>query len=202
MKSVFIILIVLVLCLLSKNVERIAWTDAKAANKQMLIQFVIYTLIYILLIIVSSVLQSTGLFLYLIGMDVMSVYFIYRLSSKAIQGNRISVSVDNSKPLLKIIAFTWYGLFMTMCCLNYSFAVMIPDSYEDLSSLNTFEKAFNVVYYTFSVMLTYAGNIISAKTTFTRAVEMIEVVCCYVIIGIVITNIIGKATDVSSQNTN
>lgn len=110
------------------------------------------------------------------------------------EGNKIPAIKETAKPIMKIVAFSWYGIFGTLCCINYMLVVLFPASYE-MAEVSFAERAFNVVYYTFSVMLTYTGNAISACDALSRSVEMIEILCCYVIIGIVVTNTIGKAVE-------
>lgn len=55
--------------------------------------------------------------------------------------------------------------------------------------------SFSAVYYTISIMLTYSGNGVAAIDILSRSVEIIEVLCSYIFIGIIATNIIGKTSE-------
>ena len=182
---------------LSKLVKPIHWKDAKESNTQLYIQLLIYTIGFLLMVYAHYSLYILGrspTFLFLC-LSTLSIYTLFRLLQKVAEDNRIPVNPDNAKLLLKILAFTWYGIFCVMCEVNYSLIVMFPNSYNGLDSVSFAERAFNAVYYTFSIMFTYSGNGISSVDVLSRSVEIIEILCCYIFIGIIISSIIGKTTE-------
>ena len=120
---------------------------------------------------------------------------LYKLCVKAKEQNAIPVITETAKPLLKIIAFTWYGIFSSFCCINYMLVVNFPQNYEGYEGMTFARRAFNIVYYSFSVMLTYSANGIIATGVLSQSAEMIEILCSYVVIGIIIANSIGKAVE-------
>ena len=194
------IVVVLILfdSFLGLKVKQIHWTDAKAANEQVLIQFCIYTTSYILMVLFHWIFYRLSCpqvtVFSLVGMSVISGWSFYRICFKTVEENKIPAIRETAKPILKIVAFSWYGIFGTLCCINYMLVVLFPSSYK-MTEVSFAERAFNVVYYTFSVMFTYTGNAISVCDALSRSVEMVEILCCYVIIGIIVTNTIGKAVE-------
>lgn len=182
---------------LSKLVKPIHWKNAKESNIQFCIQILIYTVGFLMMVFTHYSLYLIGcpptwLFLSLIALN---IYTLIRLLLKLTESNRIPVKADNAKVLLKILAFTWYGIFSVMCGVNYSLIVMFPNSYEGTDLLSFAYRAFSAVYYTFSIMLTYSGNGVAAIDILSRSVEIIEVLCSYIFIGIIATNIIGKTSE-------
>lgn len=73
--------------------------------------------------------------------------------------------------------------------------VNFPQNYEGYEGMTFARRAFNIVYYSFSVMLTYSANGIVATGVLSQSAEMIEILCSYVVIGIIIANSIGKAVE-------
>ena len=182
---------------MSKLVKPIHWRNAKESNIQFCIQILIYTVGFLLMVFSHYSIYLIGspptlLFLSLITHN---IYTLIRLLQKLTESNRIPVKADNAKPLLKIIAFTWYGIFSVMCGINYSLIVMFPNSYDGTDLLSFASRAFNAVYYTFSIMFTYSGNGVVSIDILSRSVEIIEVLCSYIFIGIITTNIIGKTSE-------
>ncbi len=181
-------------------VKPIHWQDQRQANVQMIIQFVIYTLVYLTMVFICSLgINRFWLTVILIGMILGSIISNARLSIQSVKENQIPVEKENARTLLKIVAFTWYGIFSSMCCLNLALTTLAPKYYDGIEGIGIVDYAVNVVYYTFSVMFSYSGNGIEAIGSFSRLIEIIEVFSCYIFIGIVITNIIGKTTEVSSN---
>lgn len=187
----------ILLFFLSKLVKPIHWKDTKESNIQLCIQLLIYTVGFLLMVFAHYslyIIECSPVCLFYC-LSVLNIYTLFRLLQKVTENNRIPIKSDNAKPLLKIIAFTWYGIFCLMCEVNYSLMVIFPKSYDGLDSLSFAERAFNAVYYTFSIMFTYSGNGIVSVDVLSRSVEIIEILCCYVFIGIIITSIIGKTAE-------
>lgn len=194
MKSVILGVLIVSMIILSTKVQDIHWKNSKEANLQLIIQISIYTLSFIILVLVHSVAGEYSKHVFPVyGCFV--AFNLYKLCVKAKEQNAIPVITETAKPLLKIIAFTWYGIFSSFCCINYMLVVYFPQNYEGYEGMSFARRAFNIVYYSFSVMLTYSANGIVATGVLSQSAEMIEILCSYVVIGIIIANSIGKAVE-------
>ncbi len=178
------------------HVKDIHWTDRRQANEQTAIQFAIYTFSYLLMVSVKATgCCNFSVNIFLILMAGLSLRTNIGLSRQSVIGNQIPVTKENAGALLKIVAFLWYGLFSTMCCLNFAMTSLFPGLYSGLDDVGILDGAVNVVYYTFSVMLSYSGNGITPISSLSRLIEIAEVLWSYIFVGIVITNMIGKTAE-------
>lgn len=194
MKFIILGILNISIILLGNGVKNINWKNSKEANQQALIQFFIYTLSFIILVFTHFAAGEYSVLFFLFwGCN--TLYTLYQLCVRAKEQNAIPVIMDTAKPLLKIVAFTWYGIFSSFCCINYMLVVSFPQYYSGYEGMSFALRAFNVVYYSFSIMLTYSANGIFATGVLSQSAEMIEILCSYVIIGIVIANSIGKAVE-------
>lgn len=201
MITLIVILLIVIISFLACQVRPIHWTNRRQSNKQLVVQIGIYTGGYLLLVFAHR--MNTGSYFYtlflFIGINLVCLGTLIGLCCGIVRMNKLPVITETAKPLLKIIAFTWYGIFGTLCCLNYSFSYLFPGEYLRLEGLSFGEHAFNAVYYTFSVMFTYSGNGIEACGIISRSMEILEVLCSYIFIGIIATNVIGRASEAESN---
>ena len=195
-------LLPLILLVLARKVKPIHWTNSKEANQQLAVQILIYFFGFLSLIGAHYSFeknnQSPALLFFLFGG--LFLYTFVRLCRRVPESNKIPAISETAPAILKIVAFTWFGIFVTLCGINYILVVLFPKAYGGLEGLSFIDRAFDVVYYTFSVMMTYTGNGIVAVSKFSRSVEIIEVICCFLFIGIVITNTIGKAVETPNND--
>ena len=80
-------------------------------------------------------------------------------------------------------------LFSTM---NYILYLLYPNQYQLQAGMSFSAIGFEFVYYTFSIMITYSGTSIEAIGIVTKSFQMLEVIACYICIGICLTHLIDK----------
>ena len=192
--------LILVLIILGIQVKSVQWSkNGNDTLFQVIIQLLIYTIVYLLMVFMNKVMFKSLKMVYFGGMILLAGGVFLRQISQVLKEKKIPINAETAKTVFKIIIISWYGLFSTLCCVNYALIVLNHDSYDGLLGLSETEKAFSTVYYTFSIMLTYSGNGIKAVDTLSQTFEMIEILVCYVIVGIVIVGIIGKVFDKSIE---
>lgn len=200
--SILLLMAAILQLVLSTQVIPINWMDSTASTKQMIIQLIIYILAYAMLVLTDYVTPKPA------SIIIQSFYLgflickVIELSRQAIKENNIPVKAATAKPLLKIVVFTWMGLFSTLCCVNHILVSITPEAYSGVAELSFCERAFVVVYYTFSIMFTYTGNGIAPIGMIPKAFEMVEVLLCFFVIGIVFTNIISKVAETTPETDN
>ena len=104
-------------------------------------------------------------------------YFTFKLSSRIF-------------PI--ILSDFLFGLFMNLSTINYAIYYACPAFYKIPADLSSGEMAFEFVYYTFTLAVTYSSNSISAAHIVTKIIQIIEICYCYIIVGNVVVKIINE----------
>lgn len=82
------------------------------------------------------------------------------------------------------------GVLMSLSTVNYALYMICPSFYEIPSDLSFAETAFEFIYYSFTLAITYSGSSISVTHVISKIVQMVEICYCYAIIGSVIVQLI------------
>lgn len=106
--------------------------------------------------------------------------------------NRILyLAIDKTSYIFSVFS-VFFIMLIGFSSLNYIFHIVFPNSYSIPENLETNEKAFEFIYYTFNLMLTYDSNTIIANSILTKIVQMIEMMAFYIFVGVILSSIIGS----------
>ena len=81
---------------------------------------------------------------------------------------------------------------MSLSTFNYIIYIFCSESFNIDNNLTFIEIAFEFIYYTFSLMISYGSDSIKAITIFSKIVQMVEIVFSYVLLGTVIITLLTK----------
>ena len=114
---------------------------------------------------------------------------------------RKKVTRDNNTPYLLIVCMEWVSLFGLLCTINYAVYSIFPTWYALPEAHTAAETAFEFVYYTFTLMITYSSDTIQAIHPATKALQIAEMLFFYVAVGIVISQLLGRVAETAFDGT-
>ena len=94
-----------------------------------------------------------------------------------------------------IIFCLFVMLLMASSFFNYVLFNFYSDGFKDANALleDSFALAFEIIYYTFSLIITYSGNpVIEPANVLTKIVQMIEILVFYVSFGCIFTTLLSE----------
>lgn len=122
-----------------------------------------------------------------------SLLSLFVLTYHFIHWGRTFLTIQlNSRVFPLILTVFLYGLLMALSSINYAIYYTCPSLYVIPSGLSTGETAFEFIYYTFTLAVTYGSNSIIAAHVVTKVVQILEICYFYLIIGNVVVKIINS----------
>lgn len=107
----------------------------------------------------------------------------------------VPVKKENNTPYLLIIIMAWFAIFSMMAIINYLTFIVFPHLYFIPADLSPIENAFEFIYYTFTLMITYSSDTVVATHIVSKSLQIVEILMFYIVVGILISQIIGKLAD-------
>ena len=101
---------------------------------------------------------------------------------------------------LKMVIGMWFSIFILCASINYILYIIFPAQYEVNISISEpwhiALVAFEFVYYTFMLMITYSGdgNIVPSGVI-SKSLQMIEIIVFFVFVGILINQFLDRANN-------
>lgn len=112
------------------------------------------------------------------------------------------VEKESLRPYVHIFCMIWFALFAMLASINYTIYTILPTWYEiQPESLTFLEIAFEFVYYTFSLMISYSSDSISVNCIGSKVVQIVECLFFYIVVGNLINQLINGATEVAKAPT-
>ena len=154
----------------------------------------VYCIGFILIVYTNYIVTSMGLnpaaFIGVIILSIVSTTcLLYRYTKEILSFRDVVIAQK------KIFIFTFIsllvGILMSLATINYAIYMFWPYFYEIESGLSFFEIAFEFIYYSFTLAVTYSSSSISVTHVVTKLVQMIEMCYCYVVFGIIIIELIS-----------
>lgn len=107
----------------------------------------------------------------------------------------VKIDKNNSLIVVYIVTLIWFALFIIISVANLTLYALRPDDFLMNDNISVLGKAFEIIYYTFMLMLTYSSDNIVVCGTVARICQMIEIIFFYIFVGIIICNLIAKSTE-------
>lgn len=108
------------------------------------------------------------------------------------------VEKERLRPYIHIICMIWFALFAMLASINYTIYTILPTWYEiEPEGLSFLEVAFEFIYYTFSLMITYSSDSIAVNCIGSKVVQIVECLFFYIVVGNLINQLINGATEVA-----
>lgn len=160
-----------------------------------LLDCVVYCLSFILIVYTNHTVINIGVSSIVMIVPIMiciglSVQFLYTFTQQIASFKNIVIA--QKKEFLFIFISILVGILMSLATINYAFYMLYPDFYAIQGDLSFFETAFEFVYYSFTLAVTYSSSSISVSHIVTKLVQMIEICYCYVVFGIIVIELISK----------
>lgn len=112
----------------------------------------------------------------------------------------IPITKDNMPPYLSIVCMVWTALFVMLTTVNYVSYTLFPTWYQiEQEGLSFFEIAFEFVYYTFSLMITYSNNSIVAISVGSKTIQIAEMLFFFIVVGNLISQVINRVADIVQE---
>lgn len=120
-----------------------------------------------------------------------SVYALYIFTQQIVHFSHYKI-VSSKKVSLLILVSVLFGILMSMSTINYTLYMICPNFYEIQYGLSFIEIAFEFIYYSFTLAVTYSSSSISVIDIITKSVQMIEIIYFYILCGSLIIDIISN----------
>lgn len=157
--------------------------------------FVVYTnyLMTMKLICKSLVLINITCF------SLISIFNLYIFTKQLVDFRSVAV-VSNKKIFCITLISLLIGILSTLSTINYVIYMICPNMYKIQDCLSFIETAFEFIYYSFTIAVTYSSSSISVVHIITKLVQIFEICYCYVLCGSIIIQLIEKPQKTDSNN--
>ena len=209
--SIATVCLIILNLFLASCVKKILWTEDAEARKQMVVLIAIDITAFMTLVVYNYTTQSFPREIPFAAKAVMCALYAFmviclflKLTRHVFKLNTIPVMKETARAILRIVIVQWAMFFTMLAVINYMMIMLFPHQFSGVQDLTFAETAFETVYYTFGLMITYSGGaVITAKGMLVKGMEMVEILFFYIVIGMIVTNIISKASEqpaVSTEN--
>lgn len=176
-------------------------------KRQTLITIGLYIVSYVILVVNNYTIVAMNIPNYTTWFKlIISFYviFVLRLLWHQVKvfGQQLAIPItkDNMPPYLSIVCMVWTALFAMLTTINYLSYTLFPTWYQfEQEDLSFFEIAFEFVYYTFSLMITYSNNSITAISVGSKAIQIAEMLFFFIVVGNLISQVINRAADIAQE---
>ena len=141
--------------------------------------------------ITSLEVHSAIIFIPVIGSIINSLFALYLFTQQFIMFNKVDRPF-NVKVFPAILISLLIGILMSFSTINYVIYIIWPSFYDVPSNMSFLEIAFEFIYYSFTLAVTYSSSSISVIHVFTKIIQMIEICYCYIIFGSVFIQLVDK----------
>ena len=170
--------------------------NGKLFTIKKILDCIVYCLSFVIVVYVNIFLNIFGRS-YIIWFMLLIIIFIcfaiknlYIFSSQLAYFHKMD-TISDKRNLLKIIITLMIGILMSLATINYAIYIFNPSFYKIQGDLSLVETAFEFIYYTFTLAITYSSSSISAAHILTKIIQMCEISYCYIVFGIIIVNLIS-----------
>lgn len=102
---------------------------------------------------------------------------------------------ENGKESILAFSFSLAGNIIMFAGVNYVIYQFNPESYSSFVFANWFHMAFEFIYYSFSVSITYAGETLAPVSILAKSVAMFQIIVFYIVLGSGIMDVIDSKRD-------
>lgn len=85
-----------------------------------------------------------------------------------------------------------FSMLMSLTTMNYCLYFAFPNAFSMPTNLSFFEIAFEFLYYSFTLLLTYSSNSIEATSILGKSIQMLEMLLGYLLVGGLLYNLLDK----------
>lgn len=199
--NLFVLLIYLLIMILLPPsifvINKVDWlkNDSRFIAKKLL-DFLMYGINFALIVFTNYIViyYNRSLILVIVSIVIclsLSVYALYIFTQQIVNFSHYTI-VSNKKIFLLIVVSLLFGILMSMSTINYTLYMICPNFYEIQCGLSFIEIAFEFIYYSFTLAVTYSSSSISAIHIITKLVQMIEIIYFYILCGSLIIDIISN----------
>lgn len=202
---VVICALLVLLVVLVRAQKPIHWIKGNPeVKKQTLITIGLYIVSYALLVATNYNQIAVGNIIWFkILCAFYAVFVLYLLWCQVkVFGQQLTIPItkDNMPAYLSIVCMAWTALFTMLTIVNYLSYIIFPTWYHiEQSGLSFIEIAFEFVYYTFSLMITYGGNAIVAISVGSKTIQIVEMLFFFIVVGNLISQVINRAADIAHK---
>lgn len=203
--SIAVLVLLVLLVGLIRAQKPIHWIKGNPeVKKQTLITIGLHVVSYVLLVASNYIQAIAGSIIWFKIVDASYAAFVLYLLWHQVKvfGQQLTIPItkDNVPAYLSIVCITWTALFTMLATVNYLSYIIFPTWYKiGQEGLSFCEVAFEFVYYTFSLMITYGSNAIVAISVGSKTIQIAEMLFFFIIVGNLISQVINKATDMAHE---
>lgn len=202
---VVIFALLVLLIVLIRAQKTIHWIKGNPeVKKQTLITIGLYVVSYALLVATDYSQIVMGNIIWFKIASAFYAVFVLRLLWYQVKvfGRQLTIPItkDNIPAYLSIVCMTWTALFTMLTTVNYLSYIIFPTWYQiEQDGLSFIEIAFEFVYYTFSLMITYGSNAIVAISVGSKTIQIVEMLFFFIVVGNLISQVINRAADIAHE---
>lgn len=178
-------------------INKVDWlkNDSRFIAKKLL-DFLMYGVTFALIVFTNYIviyynLPLTAVIVPMVICLSLSVYALYIFTQQIVNFSHYTI-VSNKKSFLLILVSLLFGILMSISTINYTLYMICPNFYEIQCGLSFIEIAFEFIYYSFTLAVTYSSSSISVIHIITKLVQMIEIIYFYILCGSLVIDIISN----------
>jgi hypothetical protein len=100
--------------------------------------------------------------------------------------------IKTGKGALLVYSFILGGNIIMFAGVNYIIYQFNPESYSFFVFENWFHLAFEFIYYSFSVSITYAGETLAPVSILAKSLAMFQIIVFYIVLGSGIMDVVNS----------